>query len=64
MVFEWKGDAPAASALKEPPADLTLLAKNNQRKYPVVTYVLQSGVGAPAHGSKDMPIWASVRCAS
>jgi hypothetical protein len=39
-------------------ADLTLLAKNNQRKYPAVTYVLQSGVDAPAHGSKDMPIWA------
>jgi mono/diheme cytochrome c family protein len=54
-----RGDGPAASALKHPPPDLTLLAKNNQGKYPAdrVSYVLRSGVDAPAHGSKDMPVW-------
>src|SRR5438105_4066315 len=29
-----KGDGPAASALKTPPTDLTMLAKNDGGKYP------------------------------
>lgn len=54
-----KGDGPAAAALKQPPADLTVLAKNNNGNFPAnrVTQVLNFGVEAPAHGSKDMPIW-------
>jgi mono/diheme cytochrome c family protein len=54
-----KGDGPAASALKEPPPDLTTLAKNNKGKFPAehVAHVLQFGVEAPAHGTKGMPIW-------
>ena len=54
-----KGDGPAAAALKAPPPDLTMLAKNNNGTFPAehVEHVLQFGVDAPAHGAKDMPIW-------
>lgn len=55
-----KGDGPAASALKIPPPDLTLLAKRNGGKFPEthVVAILQNGVQeSKAHGSKDMPIW-------
>jgi mono/diheme cytochrome c family protein len=53
-----KGNGPAASALKIPPANLTLLAKKNGGKFPAdhVGNVLRSGT-SPAHGSSDMPIW-------
>ena len=55
-----KGDGPAASAFKTPPADLTTLAKRHGGNYPdtYVTTVLDYGVQeAKAHGSKDMPVW-------
>ncbi len=53
-----KGNGPAATALKDPPANLTQLAKKNNGKFPAnhVATVLRSGV-AGAHGSSDMPIW-------
>jgi mono/diheme cytochrome c family protein len=53
-----KGNGPAATALKNPPANLTQLAKKNGGKFPAdhVATVLRSGV-AGAHGSTDMPIW-------
>jgi len=56
-----KGGGPAAEALKTPPADLTMLAKNNGGKFPSdhVAAVLR-GEGGPAHGSKDMPVWGPV----
>jgi mono/diheme cytochrome c family protein len=55
-----KGDGPAASEFKIPPTNLTLLAINNNGKFPepYVTQVIQSGPReAKAHGSKDMPVW-------
>jgi mono/diheme cytochrome c family protein len=55
-----KGDGPAATALKVPPADLTTLAKRHNGKYPAdyVKTVLSKGLeNAKAHGSKDMPTW-------
>jgi mono/diheme cytochrome c family protein len=54
-----KGGGPAASALKAPPADLTLLSKNNGGKYPAmkVTSILRGTSDLPAHGSKEMPVW-------
>lgn len=57
--LDGKGGGPAASALKAPPPDLSLLAKNNGGKYPAghVVAVLQFGASAPAHGTADMPIW-------
>ena len=57
-----KGNGPAAAALKTPPPDLTLLAKNNDGKFPdlKVVHVLESGTKLTAHGSKDMPIWGPI----
>ncbi len=57
-----KGDGPAASALKTAPPDLTLLAKNNDGKFPdlKIMRVLESGTDLTAHGSKDMPIWGPI----
>ena len=54
-----KGDGPAASALKTPPADLTLLAKKNNGKFPSdhVMTVLRQGSPNASHGTTDMPIW-------
>jgi mono/diheme cytochrome c family protein len=54
-----KGGGPAASALKTPPADLTMLSKNNGGKYPAmkVSSVLRGTSDLTAHGSKDMPVW-------
>ncbi len=53
-----KGDGPAASSLKVPPADLTQLAKKNNGKFPAdhVANELRSGVAGP-HGSAEMPVW-------
>jgi mono/diheme cytochrome c family protein len=54
-----KGNGPAASAMKVPPADLTQLAKKHDGKFPAnsVTSVLKFGSGPGAHGSADMPVW-------
>lgn len=53
-----KGNGPAATALKNPPANLTQLAKKSGGKFPAdhVANVLRSGVSG-AHGSSDMPVW-------
>ena len=57
-----KGNGPAASALKVPPANLTELAKGNNGKYPSfkVTSVLNGQTDLAAHGSKEMPVWGRV----
>jgi len=58
-----KGDGPAASELKIPPANLTLLAKNHGGKFPsdyVVQVITTGPRDAKAHGSKDMPVWGAV----
>jgi mono/diheme cytochrome c family protein len=54
-----KGGGPAASALKVPPTDLTVLSKNNGGKYPAmkVAATIHGEASTPAHGSKDMPVW-------
>ena len=53
-----KGNGPAATALRNPPANLTQLAMKNNGKFPAdhVASVLRSGVSG-AHGSSDMPVW-------
>ena len=55
---EGKGNGPAASSLKNPPANLTQLAKKNGGKFPAdhVAAVLRNGVSG-AHGSSEMPVW-------
>ncbi|HUJ95965.1 MAG TPA: cytochrome c [Terriglobales bacterium] len=57
-----KGNGPAATALKVPPADLTALAKNNGGKYPAlkVAATIRGDGNVPAHGSKEMPIWGQL----
>jgi mono/diheme cytochrome c family protein len=57
-----KGGGPAASALKTPPTDLTLLRKSNNGKFPEthVVAILQFGVEEPAHGSSAMPVWGPI----
>jgi mono/diheme cytochrome c family protein len=57
-----KGNGPAASALKTPPADLTQLSKNNGGKYPAlkVTSAIRGTNDLPAHGSKEMPVWGEL----
>jgi mono/diheme cytochrome c family protein len=59
---EGKGDGPAASALKHPPANLTLLSKNNGGKYPgmKVTSTIRGTSHLPAHGSEEMPVWGEL----
>jgi mono/diheme cytochrome c family protein len=54
-----KGNGPAASAMKTPPADLTVLAQKSGGKYPAshVASVLRGQASTPSHGSQDMPVW-------
>jgi mono/diheme cytochrome c family protein len=57
-----KGDGPAADALKQLPADLTILAKRNGGKYPMdkVTSILRGQTKLMAHGDQEMPVWGPV----
>ncbi|MGD0457743.1 MAG: cytochrome c [Terriglobia bacterium] len=59
---EGKGDGPVAAALKAPPTDLTVLARQNNGKFPSiqVAKAITGEAGIPAHGSKQMPIWGPV----
>ncbi|HVA91823.1 MAG TPA: c-type cytochrome [Chloroflexota bacterium] len=57
-----KGHGPAARALTTPPADLTMLSRNNRGKFPDthIVAVLQFGSDIPAHGSAQMPVWGPI----
>lgn len=57
-----KGDGPAASALKTPPADLTRIAQKDGKFSEVKVQHIINGEGDQpvAHGSKDMPVWGSI----
>jgi len=57
-----KGNGPAADALKVPPADLSVLAKNNGGKYPSlkVASAIRGDSNVPAHGTREMPIWGQL----
>ena len=54
-----KGNGPAASALKTPPPDLTVLAQKNGGKYPSahVAAVIRGQATLSSHGTADMPVW-------
>jgi len=54
-----KGAGPAASALKQPPTDLTILAIKNNGKFPdtKVMSILKGEQSVTAHGNQDMPTW-------
>ena len=57
-----KGGGPAASALKVPPSDLTMLSKSQGGKFPAlkVTSAIRGEADLPAHGSKEMPVWGAL----
>lgn len=54
-----KGAGPVASSLKTAPADLTMLSKNNNGKFPEmhVMHSIEGESQVGAHGSKEMPVW-------
>ncbi|MGA9979440.1 MAG: cytochrome c [Candidatus Sulfotelmatobacter sp.] len=54
-----KGGGPAASALKTPPPDLTILAQKNDGKYPAahVASAIRGQADMVSHGTQDMPVW-------
>ena len=54
-----RGKGPVSDQLKIPPADLTMLAKNNNGVFPAdAIYETIDGMKTvPAHGSREMPIW-------
>ncbi len=55
-----KGMGPAASATKVPPANLTVLAKNNRGKYPaahVSAVIYGDTMLASSHRVTEMPAW-------
>ena len=53
------GNGPAASVFTKSPTNLTMLARNNNGKYPAehVRAVLKFGTSIPAHGNIQMPVW-------
>lgn len=55
-----KGDGPVSKELKTRPADLTVLAKNNNGVFPYDTvYQMIDGRNTTvgSHGTREMPIW-------
>ncbi|HUB53371.1 MAG TPA: c-type cytochrome [Terracidiphilus sp.] len=60
--IDGRGGGPVASALKQPPTDLTMLAKNNGGKFPSshIATVLEYGSELPVHGTAQMPVWGPV----
>jgi len=59
---EGKGHGPVAPSLRQPPSDLTALAKRHLGVFPrdYVAATLRFGPGVSAHGSSDMPVWGPI----
>jgi mono/diheme cytochrome c family protein len=57
-----RGDGPAASALKTPPADLTQISKRHGGTFPglAVRMTITGDSAMPAHGTSEMPMWGPV----
>ncbi len=58
--IEAKGDGPVSKELKTRPADLTILAKNNNGVFPYETvYQIIDGRNSTiaSHGTREMPVW-------
>lgn len=53
------GNGPMAAALKNQPANLAILARNNGGKFPSTHFisVLEFGAANPSHGTAQMPVW-------
>jgi mono/diheme cytochrome c family protein len=55
-----KGDGPVSNELKTRPADLTVLAKNNNGVFPydkVYQMIDGRNTTVVSHGTREMPIW-------
>ncbi|MDH3280837.1 MAG: c-type cytochrome [Gammaproteobacteria bacterium] len=54
-----KGTGPMADVMKVPPADLTVLAKNNNGLFPFLRVIetIDGRFEAASHGGREMPIW-------
>ena len=54
-----KGHGEFASVLRIPPADLTVLAKNNNGEFPFldVFHTIDGRTQIASHGTSQMPIW-------
>jgi mono/diheme cytochrome c family protein len=55
-----KGNGPVSTELKTRPADLTILAKNNNGVFPYdMVYQVIDGRNStiPSHGTREMPVW-------
>ena len=57
-----KGHGVAAAGLRTAPADLTVLAKHHDGRFPAnhVMDVLSNSADFTAHGSTEMPVWGPV----
>ncbi len=57
-----RGDGVLSGVLKEKPADLTLIAKNNGGEFPrqKVMRFIDGTTDVRAHGNPDMPVWGEV----
>jgi mono/diheme cytochrome c family protein len=53
------GDGPLAAQLSRPPANLTVLSKNNGGEFPFdrVFATIDGNFMLPAHGEREMPVW-------
>ena len=56
-----KGSGPAAEALKATPTDLTVRSRKEGGKSPSahVASAIRGDITVSAHGTKDMPVWAT-----
>ena len=57
-----EGDGPLAESLRVPPANLTMLKKNNSGEFPFeeTTKKIDGRERVKGHGSSDMPTWGKV----
>jgi mono/diheme cytochrome c family protein len=57
-----KGNGPMASSLRVKPADLTLLAKKNQGRFPAmrVRSLIAGDEDVASHGPREMPLWGPI----
>jgi mono/diheme cytochrome c family protein len=57
-----KGNGPAAAALKVPPTDLTVLARDQHGVFPTreVEMTIRGGRTGTVHGSDEMPVWGPI----
>ncbi len=54
-----KGDSPLSESFRQKPADLTILAKRNDRVFPAqrVYEIIDGRQEVAAHGPRAMPVW-------